>query len=97
MPKLTTTASATDTANSSHVWGRSGQRNGKNSAPNAAGGTSRSSTAWPARPRSVASIAACRSHGRPRSTTTSPVRTRRASSWSPHSITTLIRPWPSQT
>ena len=34
MPKLTTVPSSIDTANSSQVSGRSGQRNGKNSAPN---------------------------------------------------------------
>ena len=41
------TASSTETANSSQVSGRSGQRNGKNSAPNATGGSSRTATACP--------------------------------------------------
>ena len=45
MPKLTTAPSSIDTANSSQVAGRSGQRNGKNTAPKATGGSSRMSTA----------------------------------------------------
>ena len=45
MPKLTAVPSAIATANSTHVTGRSGQRNGKNSAPKAIGGSRRMSTA----------------------------------------------------